>query len=110
MFGRKEVLVQIEANLTWEVGRDESGTYIGICRPLNMNATGDTYAQFLEAANETTALLLADLFQENELETFLRKQGWIPVPLPAPGTHVRFDVPFNVQRRNRIEDLNLVPA
>src|SRR5207245_5687001 len=67
MFGPKKVLVQIDANLLWEVARDEStGRFIGVCRPLNLNAVGDTWPEFLEAAAETLQLLLEDLFEEGE--------------------------------------------
>jgi len=100
MFG-KPALVKIEANLTWKVARDpQSGAFIGVCEPLNLNAIGDTFEEFQEAANEAMALLLEDLFAENELNEFLRNQGWqLLNELPPPGSRVpRFDVPFDIDR------------
>ena len=107
----KPVLVRIEVNnLVWEVAQDpESGAWIGLSRPLNLNAIGDTWAEFWQCANEAIALLFTDLLREGELATFLRDQGWQPsTPLPSPGTPVRWDVPFEVRKRARFEQL--VPA
>jgi predicted RNase H-like HicB family nuclease len=107
----KPVLVQIEANLLWEVARHPStGRFIGVCRPLNLNAVGDTWAEFQECANEALQVLFADLFKEGELEEFLRRNGWrVLTPLPARSSPTpRFDVPFSLERRARFEEL--VPA
>ena len=109
LFAKKQVLVRIEAKLEWKVMRDpESGAWIGACPALNLNAVGDTWIDFQQCADETLDLLLRDLFNTGELHAFLREHGWRSVnELPPPGTHVRFDVPFET-RRARFEDL--VPA
>lgn len=94
------VKIEIQANVTWQVATDlESGTYIGVCPALNLNAIGDTWAEFVQCANEATTLLFEDLFNKNELDAFLRRNGWAPkAPLPAPGSKVKFDVPFDFSR------------
>lgn len=96
------IKIEIQANVVWQVATDlESGTYIGVCPALNLNAIGDTWAEFVQCANEATTLLFEDLFKENELEAFLRRNGWAPkAPLPAPGSRVKFDVPFDFSRES----------
>jgi hypothetical protein len=110
LFGKaKSVLVRIESNLVWEVVREGDGPWMGVCRPLNLNAIGDTWGEFLEAANEATGVLLSDLLQEGELAAFLTRLGWHHSgDLPAPGIAARFDVGFDVKKRARFDDL--VPA
>jgi len=105
----KAVLVSIEAKLVWEVSRDpETQTWIGVCRPLNLNALGDTWAEFQECANDAIALLLTTLLREGEFEPFLRKHGWTPSIVPPPTANVRWDVPFEVERLSRVRQL--IPA
>ena len=109
LFGKpQQVLVQVEANLAWEVFQDpQSGRWIGVCRPLNLNAVGETWIEFQQNAAEAIQLLLTDLFEDGELDAFLRSNHWQPrTQLPAPGTAVpRFDVPFTVERKKRIQEL-----
>jgi len=105
---KKPVLVQIEGNLLWEVVRDpHGGRFIGVCRALNLNAVGDTWAEFQECANEAIQVLFEDLFKEGELEEFLSRKGWRALtPLPPRGAGApQFDVPFSLQRRDRFEEL-----
>lgn len=107
MFKRKPVIVQIQAQILWEVHHDpESNKWIGVCRMLNLNAVGDTWGEFVECANEAMQLLFEDLFEDGELEEFLRLNGWHPqTPLPARGTRTRFDIPFDWERKARYEEL-----
>jgi hypothetical protein len=108
---RRQILVQIDAQLAWQVAHNPiEGRYIGVCKPLNLNAVGDTWVEFTECANEAMQLLFEDLFEQGELEAFLRNHGWSPrTPLPAVGhARPRFDVPFSLEQRARIEEL--VPA
>jgi hypothetical protein len=111
LFQRKvEVRVQIEARLVWEVARDpQSNAWIGVCRPLNLNAVGDTWAEFQECANEAIALLFTELLKRGELGDFLRSHGWMPTtPLPPRDARVQWDVPYQTQMRAAAEEL--VPA
>ena len=110
MFRKQRVIVQIEANLVWKVLRDPAtDTWIGVCDALNMNAVGDTWAEFQECANEAMSLLFTDLFEDGELESYLRANGWhLGSPAPAPGSKPRFDIPFDSHRAASVEDL--IPA
>ncbi len=108
MFEKQQVLVKVEANVPWEVSQDpQSGRWIGVCRPLNLNAVGETWIEFQECAAEALQLLLTDVFEAGEIDQFLRVNRWIPrTPLPARGGPVpRFDVPFTVERKSRLQEL-----
>lgn len=110
LFQRAVVRVEIKASLSWEVARDpETQTWIGICRDLNLNAIGDTWAEFQAGANDAIALLLTQLLRHGQLEKFLRDHGWTPaVPLPARDARVHWDVPYQIKQRSRADEL--VPA
>ena len=92
-------VVQVEANLKWLVTRDaQTGMYMGVCQPLNLNAMGETQAEFTEAASQAIALLLLDLLEDGELDTFLRQHGWsLMNELPPPGKRPTFEVPFGIE-------------
>ena len=98
MFG-KTFLVRIEANLTWRFALDpQSGEWVGVCPMLNLNAGGKTWAECQSVASEAMALLFLDLFEDNELEDFLRQNGWKMGDELPPGSTPHFDVPFVVER------------
>ena len=103
---QEPVTVQIEGRVNWSVARDEhDGHLFGVCRELNLMASGDDLNDFLQCANESVALLLQSLLKHGELESFLRNMGWRSVtPLPSRDVPARFVVlPFNVDRVHRDE-------
>lgn len=103
MFGskKKSIVVQIEGNVNWEFTRDpETDQWFGLCQPLNLHASGETWQELVNYAAESMALLFEDLLADGELGTFLRERGWRTADgLPQPGQKVVFDIPFSVQRR-----------
>lgn len=111
-FSHKPVVVQLEAtNLVWQGMRDpDTGQWIGVCNALNLNAIGDTWMDLQACAAEAITLLLLDLFEDGELDAFLREHGWRKLtPLPRPGTaQPAFDVPFSWDRAESIKEL--IPA
>lgn len=93
---RHEV-VRIDAKIAWLVAYDPAtGTYVGICPPLNLNASGETFSELQQSANEAMELLLQDLFEDGELAEFLSRHGWRASEMPAYGTVPRFDVPVDL--------------
>lgn len=106
---QRQIMVKFESSVPWKVARDpESGTWIGVCDALNLNAVGDTWIEFAQCASEAMELLFQDLFESGELEGFFRENGWVQaVNLPAPGTTPRFDVPINP---SEVLPRDLVPA
>ena len=105
---KKQTVVQVEANnILWQGHQDpQTGLWVGICRALNLNAVGDTFAELQAMANEAMALLFTDLIEDNELAAFLRKNGWsLKSALPAPGTKPRFDIPADWNSRANLDQL-----
>ena len=109
----RKVQIHIEGSVQWAVLRDhETGRYLGVCNELNLNAVGDTWGEFLACAEEAMELLLTELLKAGELESYLQRRGFRAVPLagrmPGPHARVRWDIPFEITRRTRVEEL--VPA
>ena len=100
-------VVRIEADIVWEAQRNPAtGRWIGVCRELNLNATGDTWSELQEAANEAMTLLFMDLFQEGELAAFLKRNGWRTADeVPKAPVLPRFDVPADWRHNARYEEL-----
>lgn len=104
LFSRKPrtVLVRIEGRVEWKIAQDPaSGTYIGVCPALRLNAIGDSWTEFWEAANETTGLLFLSLLKAGEMDGFLHEHGFrLGSPLPTAGERPHFDMPFGVSWAN----------
>ncbi len=108
MFGGKKFLVRVETNVSWRVAFDaQARVYVGVCDMLNLNAIGDTWSEFQECANEAMALLFQDLFECNELDAFLLRNGWKLMATPPPGHEPVFDVPWD---HTNIEPSQLTPV
>ena len=104
MFRKQPVLVKIEASLTWQFALDpQSGTWIGVCPMLNLNAGGETFADCQAEASEAIGLLLLDLFEDNELEGFLHQNGWRMMDELPAGRTPQFDVPFAAEQGELLE-------
>ena len=106
------VHVRIHANVEWAFAQDpDSNEWIGICRELNLNAIGDTFAEVQQGASEAMDLLFRDLFRDGQLEAFLRQRGWTvqsQTTLPKAGSAPRFDTSYVSRIAARARDL--VPA
>lgn len=91
--------VLIQGKATWVFERDhESDTWVAVCPALNLNACGDTFQEAQEMANEAIQLLFQSLFEADELEAFLRRNGWtVQSPLPARNGRPFFDLPYAVE-------------
>lgn len=94
IFPKKTVIVEIEGVVQWRGGKDpDSGLYIGVCDALNLNVSGETWAEMQDVAREALEGLLDDLVKTGEFDAFLRRNGWrLTTPMPKRGA-VRFDVP-----------------
>jgi predicted RNase H-like HicB family nuclease len=105
---KKTVTVHVQAKLVWEVHiHPQTRQYMGICRMLNLNAVGDSWGDFQQAANEAMQLLLEDLFEEGDLQRFLHRNGWrLATPLPNRGdARPCFDVPYETDFKRDPEEL-----
>jgi hypothetical protein len=94
-------IVQVEGrgNLVWGVIRAKGGHWVGVCDPLGLTVQSDTWAKLMDDIAHTLNALLLDLFQEGELDRFLRDRGWKLVgPMPSQPDEAWFDVPFEPTR------------
>ena len=104
--------VQIQAKIFWVAHQDPTtGHWLGVCPPLNLNASGETYAELQACANEAMALLFLDLVEDGDLPAFMSKNGWKVVgPAVQPGRIPQFDIPADWKTGSRYEDLMAVHA
>ncbi len=90
-------VVSIQTRLAWRVFRGPSWAWVAECPALKLVVQGETWGDMQASADEAVSLLLEDLLESNELDTFLRKHGWgtvLPLPAPNEAGVVRFDVPM----------------
>lgn len=99
-------IVRIEGRIFWLARQDKlTGQWLGVCPPLNLNASGDTYQELQAVANEAMKLLFEDLMEEGDLGRFLQKNSWKMVGNAQPGVETRFDIPANWKQEARLEKL-----
>ena len=88
-------LIRVDANIPWNVLQAKGGNWVAICEPLKLTVQGETWAELMEDIGHTLDALLKDLLSSNELDRFLRDQGWkLLAAIPTRLEDVRFDVPF----------------
>lgn len=99
-------VIHIQAKIQWKAFRDPATKFwVAVCQPLKLTVQGETWGALMECINDTLDLLLKDLFASGNFEKFLRKQGWKRLnDVPPNASRLKFDVPFDVQRRNRPYD------
>ena len=88
-------VVHVDANVPWKATRANGGNWVAVCDPLRLTVQAETYADLMEDIGLTLNALLKDLLLSNELDRFLRDQGWTLLGnVPRRPEDVRFDVPF----------------
>lgn len=95
--------IHIQANLCWLVAHDKrANMWVADCPLLKIVVEGETYSQLLESADACLQALFVDLVSTGEIGRFLHEHNWkvvgaLPTKLPP---RVRFDIPYEIQRRN----------
>jgi hypothetical protein len=92
------IKVTINTNVPWRVAHSKTTHHIvGICDPLNLCLEADSEDELHSLIPEAIHLLMKDLFEDNELDKFLREKGWQAIGLPArPDGDVQFDIPWHI--------------
>lgn len=95
--GKKRKVVQGE--IVWRVCRDDaSGQWIGVCDPIGLTASGDTYSEAVECCNHATEIVFNDLLVSGDLEEFLKLRGWKMVEVESrEGEEGGIDAPFRIE-------------
>lgn len=98
--GSQTMTIHIKAQLAWSRKRLQSGAWIAVCDALGLTVEANDEAELRSMIAETHHFLFLDLFQDGELDRFLRDRGWAtstPMPAPSPESGVRFEVPFELR-------------
>lgn len=94
-YDQRVTLVRVDANVPWNVLKAAGGNWVGVCQPLKLTVQAETWAELMEDIGLTLNALMHDLLESNELNRFLRDQGWTLIGrVPERFDDVRFDVPF----------------
>jgi len=88
-------VIKIDAQVQWRTQKTNSGNYIAVCDPLRLTLQAENWAELMEDISIALDALLKDLLETNELNHFLRDQGWTLIgAMPTHPEGIRFDVPF----------------
>lgn len=88
------IQIRVNSQLLWEVAKTDSGRWLAVCRPLKLTMEGTSLDELHDSIKDAVQLLLTDLLESGELDSFLQAQGWqkIGPKIVNPG-QVRFDLP-----------------
>lgn len=94
---RKIIRIEAKGQITWAVAPTANGRWLAVCKTLGLTMEGDTLDDLNANINDTVQLLLTDLFESGEFETFLKNRGWshreMQVQEAGP---LEFDVPIEL--------------
>ncbi len=95
-------VVRIQGDIPWNAFRDPATQFwVAVCEPLKLTVQGETWRALMESISDTLDIVLHDLFKTGDFERFLRVHGWKLLERPTAKTNrLRFDVPFEVKRRD----------
>lgn len=93
--------IKVEGQIAWEVARSKSGRFVAVCRAMALSMEGDTLDELYARINDGIQLLMLDLMESGELDSFLRKRGWKRGPMKARNVgKIEFDVPIELLIRS----------
>lgn len=96
------VKIQVNGQIGWEVAKSQAGRWIGVCRALGLSMEGDTLDELYANINDSVQLLMKDLMEAGELDSFLQRRGWRREGTgPQQQGNVEFDVPIELIMRPR---------
>jgi len=94
---KRIVQIQVNGQVQWQVGRSSAGRWIGVCQPLGLTMEGDSLDDLFNNINESVQLLMEDLVETGEFDSFLRHRGWQAVPNGSQQQGpVEFQVPIDL--------------
>jgi predicted RNase H-like HicB family nuclease len=89
----------VQGEIVWKICRDKvSGQWIGVCDPIGLTASGDTYSEAVENCNHAMDIVFKDLLSSGDLEEFLNLRGWKTVDVDSlQGEDGGIDAPFRIE-------------
>lgn len=93
--------IKVEGQIPWEVATSKSGRLVAVCRAMGLTMEGDTLDELYARINDGIQLVMRDLMEAGELDSFLRKRGWKRGPMKTKNVgRVEFDVPIELLIRS----------
>jgi len=91
------IRIEMGAQLLWEASKTESGNWIAVNDAVGLTMQSDSLDELHSMIEEATQLLFEDLFEDGELDAFLRSKGWNKISMPSDSDGgIRFDVPYEL--------------
>jgi hypothetical protein len=90
--------VAIDARVIWRSFKSPtSPRIVAVCDELNLSLEADSEQELRTLIPEAMHLLMLDLFEDNEINAYLRERGWRAHNLPSmPDGDINFNVPFEL--------------
>lgn len=94
----RKITIEVETAVQWIATRTPSGIWVVACDALGLTVEGKSQEEVPGLIKEALELLLLDLFEDNELDEFLRAQGWQAIGSSsiAPGEKPEFEIPWEI--------------
>lgn len=90
-------MIRLDAKIQWNISQSREGRWIGRCDPLNLSMEGTSLDELRLNIDDAVQLLLMDLLESGDLDTFLERRGWRRHGGPGrPGEAPVFDVPIEL--------------
>lgn len=96
---KQVIRIEVTTHVQWQVERGPSRHYVATCPALGLVMEDPTFEGLEASIEESVQLLMRDLLESNELESFLRQRGWRAMPQPPVHdgpNDVQFDVPYEL--------------
>lgn len=69
-------VITVNATLSWRAQRGAESGWVAFCDPLGLATEAETLDELHSLIPEAIHLLMVDLFEDNELDAFLKARGW----------------------------------
>lgn len=94
---KRIIKIEVDGQVQWRVTKTPAGNWVGVCDPFALTMEGDSLDDLYSSIDETIQLLFEDLFEDGELEEFLKARGWTARPMvPGADGDLKFAVPFEL--------------
>lgn len=90
------IRIEVNGNVTWRVAKSSEGNWVAVCDPLNLTMEGASLDELHANIAEALNLLMSELLETGELETFLKNRGWRAVPVGDQQGPMEFNVPYEL--------------
>ena len=72
-----KIVIEVESTLEWTATQSPTNhKWVAECEPLGLSMEGDSLDELHGLIPEACFALFVDLFENSEIERFLRERGW----------------------------------